>query len=74
MIKIFLDCLNNGVAEWEKDNIKYMCIRDSDGITTRYSLSVYNAPHLKIKSPIISESLAEINKRLRKTEVEIVED
>lgn len=74
MIKIFLNCLNSGFAEWEKDNKIYRCLQEFEDEKTIYSLSVLDASHLKIERPIIKESLADLNKYLAKIEVEIVED
>lgn len=74
MIKIFLNCLNSGFAEWKKDGIKYRCLQEFDGEKKIYSLCVLDIEHLRIEKPIIKGSLADLNKYLEKTEVEIVED
>ena len=74
MIKIFLNCLNYGFAEWEKDNKIYSCIQEFDDEKTIYSLTVLDPSHLKIERPIIKQSLADLNKWLEKIEVEIAED
>ena len=74
MIKIILNCLNSGYAEWEKDNKKYRCLQNVDGEKKLYSLHVADLKHLKIEKPIKKVSLADINKRLEKTEVEILEN
>lgn len=72
MIKIVL---NWGYVEFEKDNKGYMVFRNGDGEKTIYSLYVTDVTHRsKIENSITSESLAEINKRLEKIKVEIVED
>lgn len=74
MIKIFLNCLNCGYAEWEKDNKKYRCVQNVDGEKKLYSLHVADLKHLKIEKPIKKVSLADINKRLEEIEVQIVEN
>lgn len=77
MIKIYLNCLNYGFAEWEKDNKIYQCLQEFDDEKTIYSLYVVDATHfLRIGKPIKSESLTNINRwlALAKTEVEIAED
>ena len=77
MIKIVLNC---GIAAWEKDNKKYSCIRVFNGVKNIYSQKTYrlyvvDVPNRsEIENPVSSESLADINKWLAKTEVEIVED
>lgn len=63
-----------GFAKWEKGNKRYMCCREYNGKTTIYSLYVRNTTTYKTKPRIRSESLANINKWLEKTEVEIAED
>ena len=81
MIKIFLNSQNRCPAEWgsysfvewRKGNKGYKCFRNiNDGIII-YSLYIINLTNLRIANPIISESLADINKWLEKTKVEIVE-
>lgn len=74
MIQIHLNCLNYGFAEWEKDNKIYQCLQEFDYEKKIYSLSVLDPSHFKIERPIIKQSLADLNKWLEKTEVEIVED
>ena len=72
MIKIVL---NNGSARGEKDNKSYGCFREFNGEKTIYGLYVLPLPRrLRIENMIKSESLADINEWLAKTEVEIVED
>ncbi len=80
MIKIVLTW---GIAIWEKDNKRYICIRKYNGEETIYNKKIYilcvtdatnRSNCSKIENSITSESLADINKRLEKTEVEIVED
>lgn len=76
MIKILLSL---GVAAWEKDNKRYLCIRKFNGKKSIYDQKIYIlyvedvAPSSKIEIPVKTKSLADINKRLAKTEVEIVE-
>lgn len=70
MIKIMLIF---GFAKWEKGNKRYRCCREYNGKTTIYSLYVRNTTTYKTKPRIRSESLANINKWLEKTEVEIAE-
>ena len=74
MIKIFLNCLNSGFAEWEKDNKKYRCLQNVHGEKKLYSLHVVDLKHLKIEKPIKKVSLEDINKRIEKIEVQIVEN
>ena len=72
MIKIFL---NEGSARWEKDNKSYGCFHEFNSEKAIYSLYVLPLPsRSRIENLIKSESLADINKWLAKTEVEIVED
>lgn len=71
MIKILL---NWGYVKFEKDNRSYMCFRRFDGEKTIYSLYVADVAHRSIiENSINSESLADINKRIEKTKVEISE-
>ena len=76
MIKIVLTW---GIAAWEKDNKRYMCVRKFSGEKNIYSKTTYilyvtDVTHrFKIENSITSEGLAEINKRLEKIKVEIVE-
>lgn len=72
MVKIIL---NNGSARWEKDNKSYGCFREFNGEKTIYCLYVLPLPcHLRYGNMIKSESLADINEWLAKTEVQIVKD
>lgn len=73
MIKIFLNGSNCKFAEWQKGNKGYKCFRNIKGGIIIYSLYIINLTNLRIANPIISESLADINKWLEKTKVEIVE-
>lgn len=71
MIKIFL---YHSYAEWEKGNTRYKCIREFNGKKIIYALFVADVPNnLRLDNLIRSESLADINEWLAKTEVEIVE-
>lgn len=75
MIKIILDSSNCEFVEWEKGNKRYKCFRNVDGDFLMYSLYImdFTSPKL-FRSPIISDNLADINKRLEKAKFEIVED
>lgn len=82
MIKIFLNqgYLNQGYAAWEKDNKRYTCIRKFNGKKSIYDQKIYIlyvadvAPSSKIEIPVKTKSLADLNKWLEKTEVEIEEN
>lgn len=71
MIKIMLI---TGFVEFEKDNKRYKCFREYNGKTTIYCLYVWNTATYKTEPRIRSGSIADINKRIKKTKVEIVED
>lgn len=72
MIKIFL---TRDVVEWQKGNKRYRCFRRFNGEKAFYCLYVADVKHgSRMGMPIKIESLANINKWLEKTEVEIAED
>lgn len=71
MIKIVLTF---GIAAWEKDNKRYTCVRKLNGEKKYYLYVVGGTHRFKIGNSVTSGSLADINKRLEKIEVEIVED
>jgi hypothetical protein len=83
MIKIFLNSQNRCPAEWgsysfvewRKGNKGYKCFRNVDGETKTidYSLFIIDFPSLSIRPLIVSDSLADINKRIKKTNIEIEE-
>ena len=73
MIKIFLNSSNCEFVEWQKGNKRYKCFRNVDDEFIFYSLYITNLTSLKIGSPIISDSLADINEWLKKTNIEIEE-
>lgn len=77
MVKILLSL---GVAAWEKDNKRYLCIRKFNGKKSIYDKKIYIlyvedvAPSSKIEIPVKTKSLSDINEWLKNSEVEIVED
>ena len=83
MIKVYLNSQNRCSAEWgsysfvewRKGNKGYTCFRNVGDETKSidYSLFIIDYSSLSIRPLIVSDSLADINKRIKKINIEIEE-